>query len=293
MSPFEGPSAVGPDPEGATDHDADPQQGGTSPVPSPRTMTPRRKRVRPRLLSSATHRIPRQGRPSLAVYKGSRHSQLASARAAAFNQGRRQMPPPAASPRAPTLRAVAVNMRGMRELTAALVAARDNGHQELSSNDAAEAAAAAAAEETVKESRRRKRPPDAAPAATDRVERTKNSCRQSSPHGMMEKAAMTNKLGGTGTSRQGILQAASTAKGGSHSKRPQGAGSLEKSPPRRRRSKGTVSPDRGEMVASTPVAGSRPKRHVMAVVRDVYSSAKESGGAITCNGVCCFSLFWC
>jgi hypothetical protein len=187
------------------------------------------------------------------------------------------MPPPASSPRAPTIRAVAVNMRGMRELTASLVAARDNGPQDLSSNDAA----AAAAEETVKESRRRERPPDAAPAA---VESTKNSCRQTSPQAMMETAAMTNKLGGTGTSRQGIpvLQAASTAKEGSHSKE-QGAGSLAKRPPCRRHSQGTVSPDPGEMVASTPVAGSRPKRNVMAVVRDVYSSAKESGGAITCN----------
>jgi hypothetical protein len=154
----------------------------------------------------------------------------------------------------------------MRELTAALVAARDNGPQNLPSNDAA----AAAAEETVKESRRRERPPD---AATDRVETTKNSfCRQPSPHAMMEKAAMTNKLGN-----------ASTAKEGGHYKRPQGAGLLGKRSPRRRHSQGTVSPDPGEMVASTPVAGSRPKRNVMAVVRDVYSSAKESGGAIACN----------
>jgi hypothetical protein len=172
----------------------------------------------------------------------------------------------------------------------ALVAVRDNGPQDLSSNDAAEAAA----EETVKESRRRKRPPDAAPAAaTERVERTKNSCRQASPQAMMEKAAMTDKLGSTGTSRKRMLQAASTTNTsvineGSHYKQQQGAsastaGSLGKRSPRRRHSQGTVSPDPGEMVASTPVAGSRPKRNVIAVVRDVYSSAKESGGAITCN----------
>jgi hypothetical protein len=270
---------VGPEPEGATDHDADRQQGRTSSVASLRTMTPKRKRGRLRLLSSAVHRTPRQGRPSLAVYKGSRHSQLASARAAAFNKSRRQMPPPAASPRAPTIRAVAVNMRGMRERTAAWVAARDTGPQDLPSNDAAEAAA----EETVKESRRRKRPPDAAPAAaTERVETMKNSCRQASPQAMMEKAAKTNKLGSTGTGRQEMLQAASTAKEGSRCKRPQEAGTLGKRPPRRRHSQGTVSPDPGEMVASTPVAG-RPKRNVMAVVRDVYSSAKESGGAIKCS----------
>ncbi len=269
---------MGPEPGCATDPDADNnrRQGGPSSVPNPRPVTPKRKRDRPRLLSSSVHRTPRQGRPLLAVYKGSRHSQLASARAAAFNKGRRQMPSPAASPRAPTIRAVAVNMRGMRELTAALVAARDNDPQDLSSDDAAEAAAAAA-EETVKESRRRERPPDAAPTA---VERTKNSSRQTSPHAMMEKAAMTNKLG-TGTSRQGILQAASGAKEGSHCRpRPQGASSLGKRTPRRRHSQGTVSPDPSEMVASTPVAGSRPKRNVMAVVRDVYSSAKESG---VCN----------
>jgi hypothetical protein len=268
---------VGPEPEGDTDHYADRQQGRTSSVSNPRLMTPKRKRDRPRLLSSSVHRIPRQGRPSLAVYKRSRHSQLAPARATAFYKGRRQMPSPAASPRAPTIREVSVNMIGMRERTAALVTARNNGPEDLPSNDAA----AAAAEETVKESRRRERPPDAAPAAaTERVDRTRNSCRQTSPQAMMEKAAMTNKLGGTGTSRQGIpvLQAASTAKEGSHSKE-QGAGSLAKRPPRRRHSQGTVSPDPGEMVASTPVAG-RPKRNVMAVVRDVYSSAKESG---VCN----------
>ncbi len=296
---------MGPEPGCATDNDADNnrRQGGTSSVPNPRPVTPKRKRDRPRLLSSSVHRTPRQGRPSLAVYKGSRHSQLASARAAAFNKSRRQMPPAAASPRAPTIRAVAVNMRGMRERTAAWVAARDTGPQDLSSNDAAAAAnalvavrdtgpedlssndaAEAAAEETVKESRRRVRPPDAAPAAaTERAERTKNTCRQASPQAMMEKAAMTNKLGtGTGTSRQGMLQAPSTAKEGSRCKPrpPQGAGSLGKRSPRRRHSQGTVSPDPGEMVASTPVAGSRPKRNVMAVVRDVYSSAKESG---VCN----------